>query len=554
MIQINYIDAPDGAQEKMIVSAENGNPVSTPGSVAYGVQDIPWATLEPGVWKLDGTMRIMPDDINPGFWSAERSGPDGYFINPPKITIAFPVPYAATGFTFTFSPATNQWCTEIHARWYSGQVLVIDKTYFPSSPTWVMEEVVSSFDKLEVELLRTNVPGQFAKVQRVEVGRTVLFDAGDIKTVRLVNETDPTLCELTVDTLSFDMHDSERRSFLPQENQRIELMENGKIRAVQYITSSTRKSASDYTIQCQSAIGLLTGEYLGGMYNGVPAEGLIADVLGTWEYEIDSIFSGTTISGYLPVCTQREAIQQIAFAIGAIVTTQETSKIRFVPVPKIISARFRDNDIILGGNVKTAPRYARVDIVSHTYTKSDETERLIDEEAVSGDDVLFTFTTPHYDYTITGGEIKESGVNWVRVSADGMISIDAKIYNHNERTHTKRNPEATAREQGNAYSITKATLINSLNAQETLDRLYAAVQRRQTVNQDVIVSRQRAGQLASSLTPWGTITTGLISSMDCTITQTGQIATIQIQGIEVTLESVYPYSGEIYSGGMEVLY
>ena len=42
--------------------------------------------------------------------------------------------------------------------------------------------------------------------------------------------------------------------------------------------------------------------------------------------------------------------------------------------------------------------------------------------------------------------------------------------------------------------------------------------------------------------------------MDSTLTQNGHTASIQIQGIEVTLESVWPYSGEIYSGGMEVLY
>ena len=87
-----------------------------------------------------------------------------------------------------------------------------------------------------------------------------------------------------------------------------------------------------------------------------------------------------------------------------------------------------------------------------------------------------------------------------------------------------------------------------------MERLYTAKQRRQTVSQDVVVKGQKAGQVASSLTPWGTVTRGYISSMESTITQTGHTASIQVQGIEVTLESVWFYSGEIYSGGQEVLY
>lgn len=101
-LEINYIDAPEGAQEKMIAVGENGNALSDASLIAAGARDIPYATLEPGIWKLDGTMRILPDDPEPGWWSLDRSGDDGRFSNPPIITISFPVPYGSTGFTFRF--------------------------------------------------------------------------------------------------------------------------------------------------------------------------------------------------------------------------------------------------------------------------------------------------------------------------------------------------------------------------------------------------------------------------------------------------------------------
>ena len=553
-LEINYIDAPEGAQEKMTAIGEGGNALSDPSLIAKGGQNIPYATLEPGIWKLDGTIRILPDDPHPGWWSMERSGDDGRFENPPRITISFPEPYGSTGFTMTFSPSTDQWCSEIHATWYNGQTLLVDQTYYPAGPNWILEETVESFDTVVFDLIRTNKPGHFAKVQKIEIGRTVLFGADEIIRARLLNEVDSSLCELTVDTMEFEMHDPQERSFLPQENQRVELLQNGVLRASHYITLSTRKAKSNYFIQCQSSIGLLNDEFLGGMYSQKPLPELVAEILGEWEFEIHPYFDGATLTGYLPVCSQREALQQVSFAVGALISTQDSTKIRFLPIPKTVSARFNEAEILLGGSVKTAPRYARVEVNSHTYTKTDNVETLMDEEEVEGEDVLITFTTPHYDYEITGGVINASGINWVNITPNGLVTLNAKTYLHSTRTHVKRNPEATAKEKGNYIAVTECTLINSGNAQEAVERLYTAKQRRQTVNQDVIVKGQKAGQVASSLTPWGTITRGFISSMDSTLTQTGHVASIQIQGIEVTLESVWLYSGELYSGGQEVLY
>lgn len=553
-LEINYIDAPEGAQEKMTAVGEGSNTLSDNSLVVTGARDIPYATLEPGIWKLDGTMKLLPDTPAPGWWSAERSGSDCRFNSNPKITVSFPVPYGSTGFTFTFSPATQQYCTEIRVRWYNGQSLLIDKVYNPTSPVWMLSETVESFDRTEFEFLATNRPGHFVKIEKIEIGRTVLFGATEVVSARYTMDMDPTLCKIPVDTITFDIHDPQDRNFLPQENQRIELIKDGKLRAVQYIKSSTKKSKSDYSIQCQSSIGLLNDEFLGGLYTEKPVGELIAEILGVWEFELNPVFENKTVSGYLPVSSQRAALQQVAFAIGAMITTQDSSKIRFIPIPASVSAKFTRSDIIIGGNVRTASRYAKVEIYTHSYVKTDVSETLMSEEEVTGEDVLFTFALPHYDYEISGGEITGFGDNWVTITANGLVTLNAKTYIHNTRSYVKRNPEATAKERGNYMAVKEATLINTGNVFEALERLYLAIQRRQTVSQPVIIKNQTAGQLASSLTPWGTITKGFISSMDSVLTQTGHIADIQIQGIEVTLDSVWFYSGEIYSGGQEVVY
>lgn len=553
-LEVRYIDAPDGAQENMSATGENGNSISDPASVSIIGSKGPYATFEPGIWKLDGTMKIIPENPKLGFWSLERSGDDCRFSNIPKITLSFPYSYSTTGFTFRFSPGTDQWCSEIHAKFYNNQSMILEKTYYPDSAEWTLDEVIQYFDAVEIEIIKTNKPGHFAKIQSIEVGKTFVFSAKELVKTRLVNEVDHSLCELSVDTMEFEINDPQNRSFLPQENQRVELIQNGKLIASHYIKSSTRNAKSNYTISCQSAIGLLGDEFLGGIYDQKPIKELVSEILGSWEYEIAPEFENSTVSGYLPVCTQREALQQVSFAVGALVLTQESNKIRLVSIPTSTSGRFTKSEIMLGGSVKTVTRYAKVEVCSHTYTKTDTVETLMDEDEVSGENVLITFQDPHYDYEIVNGTITESGDNWVKITAYGQVTLTGKTYLHSVRSHIKYNNEATAKEQGNYISVAECTLINSGNAQSALKRLYDSEQWGQISNQRVIVSNQKAGQIVSSLTPWGNITRGYIASMDSTLTQNGHIATVQIRGVEVTLESVWLYSGEVYSGGQEVLY
>ena len=553
-LEINYIDAPEGVQDDMTVSGESGNSISNAALVQSGVSDVPYATLEPGVWRLNGTMRILPDAPKFGFWSMQRSGNDGRFETPPIITLTFPVPYTATGLTFTFSPSTDQWCSEIHVSWYNGQILLMEGTYYPDEANWVLDENVESFDQIRIELIATNHPQHFAKIQRIEIGRTVLFGREELINVRLVNEVDPALCVLSADTMDFYVVDRKERELIPQENQRIELIKDGKLKAVQYIKSSTREAKNQYKITCQSVIGLLEDTFLGGMYVDHPLEDLAKEILGDWPFEIDSYFAGVLVSGYLPVCTQREALQQLAFAVGAVISTQDGANVRFLPVPTTTTARFTSSVIFLGGSVKTSARVAKLQVYSHSYTPKDTEQIIIQDEEISGEDVLVTFDSPHHSYSIVGGMITSYDVNWVRITADGKVTITAKDYAHTSIAHTKRNPAAVAKEQSNYIAVSDVTLIHSGNVQKALERLFNVYQLRQVTEQEVVVTDQTAGDLAVSVTPWGSQTRGFISSMESILTQNGHTAVINIQGIEVTLESVCMYAGELYSGGTEVVY
>lgn len=552
-LTVKYFDVPNGAQAAAQVTGQ-GQPFSDPACAASGAEDIAFATLEPGAWTLDGTRNILADSPGGFWWSAERSDDVGVFAVVPVLDFAFPEPYTATGLTFTFWPSMGQWCSRVRVCWYNGNSLLTQAEAYPDSAVWTLSRKVESFDRVRVELLATNLPGQFAKVQRVEIGQTVVFGRGELVSAQLVNEIDPTLCSLTVDTMKISVRDRQDRALAPQEKQRMELYRDETLLAVHYITESVREAQHFYTFSCQSAIGLLDEDFMGGIYTGAPAENIIADIMDGREYVLDAAFAGRTVTGYLPVCTRREALQQLAFALGAVVTTQGSSAISLVPLPQQITGSFSAKYIFPGAKVETAARVARIEVTAHSYTPSATQEILLDNETLSGEDLLLTFDAPHHSYAITGGTITASGANYVTVTANGTVTLTGKTYLHSTVTHTKRNPAATAAERSNVLAVDSVTLVNAGNVSAALARLYDAMQLRQTLTQTAVISGQQAGQRVSTVNPWGTQVRGYISSMDSALTQNGQTADVTIIGAEVSAEAVSGYAGEIYAGDKEVLY
>ena len=535
---VKYIDAPDGAQQAAQVMCDMGQPFSDPAVVAAGAADAPWATLEPGVWTLDGSRELLPDAPEEvGWWSRERSGEDGRFTNPPVIVIDFPDPYIATGLTFTFWPSTGQWCSEVKVSWYNGETLLDEVITYPDRASWILQRRVDSFDSIRVELRATNFPGQFAKLQQIQIGQTVIFGSDELTKVQLVNEVDPTFCNLPVDTMKIELRDRVGRAFAPQENQRMELYRDGQLLAAQYIVESSREARHYYTFSCQSVIGLLEDEYLGGVYRDKSVEELLDEILDGRAYDLDPVFAGQTVTGYLPICTRREALQQLAFALGALVTTQGGDAVHLRPLPNAITGTFTPERVFSGAKVENAARIARFEVVAHSYLPSAKSTILLDNETLDGGDLFLTFDQPYYDYSVAGGTVIDSGENWIRITAAGAVTLTAKPYVHSTVRYARQNTAATAVERGNVVTVEEATLIHSGNVQSALDRLYSAGQLRQTLSQDAVVDQHYAGEWVSSVNPWGTLTQGILTAMDSALTQNGHTAAVTILGVEVSAEN-----------------
>lgn len=552
-LTIRYLDTPEGAQEAALVTSADLQPFAANTSMVTGAEDTPWATLETGGWVLDGSRDILPDEPEDiGWWSSTRSAdevkgfilgqgilgvtplgvakPGGDFSDPPLITIDFEQRFSATGITLTFSPSTEQWCTDILVKWYREGELLAEISGRPGTAQWSGGGPVDSFDRITLELMATNQPGQLAKIQQIVVGKTIVFGREEIVSAQLVNEIDHTLGTLPVDTSRFEVTGPDGLLLHPQERQRLELYRDGQLLASHYIVTSTREVAGQYVLDCQSAIGLLEDDFLGGIYDDEPMKNVVSDILGDIQYEIAQELDEETITGYIPVCTRREALQQVAFAVGALATTWRSSRIRLVPLAAGEATEFTPDGIFPGARLERSSRVAKCEVTVHRYKKSNTEEVLLEDEDVDG---LVTFPDPHWDYSITGGEITASGANWLRVTASGPVTVTAKTYIHTTSIRSRTNPDATYAERSNVMAVSEATLVTKANAQKVLDRLYVASQLRHELSQDAIITDQSIGDDVTSSTPWRGQIRGIITSMDSTLTQNGHTAAVRIVGEEV---------------------
>lgn len=539
MIRVLYIDEPQGAQKNAkALSASAAQPFSVAQSVITGGADLPYATLETRGWPLDGSRSILPDRITQamGWWSAVRSDPQtGRFDTPPVITVEFDQPYTAAGITLLFSESMDQWCNDIGVRWFNGGEMLENREEFPTAPEWVVRGIDGEFDRLEITLYSTHIPGQYAKVSRIQIGQVLVFGEKELESVGTVSEFDPLLCTLPVDEMRISVKVPESRLLIPQENQRMELHRDGQMLEAQYIRESSKVRKGVYKFVCRSAVGLLEDDFMGGVYTGKPAGELLTEILGSGvSLDLDPAFYSSTISGYLPVCTRREALQQVAFALGARVSTHKTDAIKLTPPETVSKHTYTDTEIFAGASIESKSKYAVVELYAHRYTDINEEETLLEAEPVSGTNLLYTFTEPHHDYQITGGKLTAFGENWVQITASGTeVTLTAKKYKHTMYRMQKANPSAKGSEKNNVITVDAATLITPSNAAEVLERLYAAAQLRQELSQNAVISGQNAGMYVESVNPWETKTAGYIAYLDSTYTQRKKTASMRIIGAEV---------------------
>jgi hypothetical protein len=275
----------------------------------------------------------------------------------------------------------------------------------------------------------------------------------------------------------------------------------------------TWQNVSDTLIQlnCIDLICILDAyTYDGGIWlTATTMLALLTDILNDVgaAFELDPDLEAFELTGWLPICSYREALQQIAIAAGAyVMCARQNGYIKF---GKTFLSGAIDRGVICGvtgcgqGRVR-AQRWrpgqwvSLVPEIVITKAEKGSSQSLTKRTQVTGVEVtahdiaagtnnteLFngtltvgthkvTFSQPMHTLTVTGATISESGANYaiLTVASPGAVVLSGLVYIDTAKVFSVYDGTLPAGSKTNVLTVTNATLVNSTNAQDIAQRIY----------------------------------------------------------------------------------
>lgn len=477
-VKLVYTDIALGAAEAAAVTVADKETFSTPSLLPFGVPSVAIATLEPGGWGLSHDYKVK--GAQPfALWSQAKSGDDCVFASPPVITFDFSKQFTATGLTFRFAPASGDYCRKISVAWYQDGAVKESGTYYPDSANYTLENTVEAFDQIVISLEETNLPNRRAKLEHIAIGIVREFGGDELTGARFVHEIDLISDTVPINVMDASFHSRSNTEYVFQRKQPVEAFNGEQLIGVYYIEEGERTGARDYNISCQDAIGTLDlDDYAGGLWIADTAVAtILADVIGgAFEIDLDPAYANSTLRGYIEPGTKREALQQVAFALGACVDTSGTAKIRVFPAPSGQGTEIPEAGTYAGGKVDTADTVTEVTVTAYV---------IFDERP--GDN-------------------------------DESIEFNGVEYRYYTETKHAINPNTVASDLANKVKFSKCYLCNLSNAQARADDILAYYMRRNTYDVKHIVDGHRVGDRATMHLPWGGAVGGNITKMTVSVT------------------------------------
>lgn len=465
---------------------------AVPSQVKYG-------TLESRQWLMDGSFSFFPEVPEAyfwGLWSAVQSGESGAFTDPPVLDIKFSQAHSSSGLTLHFYAPTGDWASKLKIQWYGADGgLLASALFTPDAVDFYCAKKVDRYCRIRLTFLETNRPGRYLKLAGLDYGVYLHFAGDEIVKAHVLEECDPLSAEISINTLGLTLYNKEGRfSILNPEGYFDVLQHKQKLTVWEDVRPEARSTGStsycmgtfylsdwensgdtlaDFT--AVDAVGLLDGApYDGGVYD-TTAGALAADILDGYSYTLDAELAAERVQGYLAAGTRREALQQLAFAVGAVVDCSRSDLIRISPAPARASGMIAyDRKFQDGSKVTLNPLITAVAVTAHRYQAEDAASELYKDTLEPGT-YQVTFSAPAVadSLTVTGATLAGRGVNrcTLVVSKAGEVCVTGRKYVDSTIILRRAAANLPPNAQDNELTVTDATLVSPDRATAVANRV-----------------------------------------------------------------------------------
>lgn len=436
---------------------------------------------------LDGTATAfpsVPEQANLGLWSEQISNDDGTFTEPIVLTLTSEGQYSSQGLTFTFDTYNQIYPTHINIKWFRYAEGTMEElspeggvNFYPDNALYFCRNQVENYNKVVITFYSLNMPKNRLKLRVIDYGYGTFFYGDELRGVKLIQEIDPISTQISINTADFTLDSkSSDIEYSFQAKQPLSVYFNGELKATTFVKKSTRKAKRLWSIQSEDYIGLLDSiPYYGGIYTNKNAVELLTDIFTVAKvpYSIDDVFNGSTVTGYIPFTTCRDALMQVAFAIQAVVDTSNSEVVKVFALEEDVKQTIPLNRIMQGQNFSDEETVTGVDVSVHSYKPINEAVDVYDAtESGAGENIFVKFSEPLHDLSIMSGEIVLSATNYAVINANANCILSGKKYDHTTQTRRKNNPVVLASEVEKVVAIENATLVSQYNIDNVIEKCY----------------------------------------------------------------------------------
>lgn len=414
------------------------------------IEEIKYGTLEKNQFALDGNFELMPENENNiCWWSNEMSNNKSIFATPPVLTIDFSKVHSSVGLTLTFSK-TDNYCNHLKIEYYDiSNNLISSKEFYPDSFRAVCKDSAENYKKIVITFYSMNNPYRYLKLYKILYGSEEVFEGDNLENANLLEETDLISSEISINTLDFTVH-SDNDDFnlinpkglykLLQERQKLKvtetLIKENKVldMGTFYLDKWQNEKNKIMKFKAIDLLGVIDKTtFYGGMYKDKTVSSVIEEImtsagLGEDDYEIEESLKNIKLNGYIPICSHRAALQQVAFVICAVVDCSRSDKIKIYKLSSKTEVKQISNDEnIFQGTRKTEQSeiVTGVSLTLHTY---EDYEYLPGNDGLSEIDELGSYTLTEFGVHVLGFSDPAFGI---RVTMDVATSSSKKVTEDN---------------------------------------------------------------------------------------------------------------------------
>lgn len=385
------------AKSESALSSDDKQSFVNMGQLKNDDMSIPkYATLEDNFFLLDGSSSPFPDapaTWNMGYWSKSQSDENGNFTVNPIITINFTEQHTAAGLTLTF---LDDYPDEIKVRWFTlASEAIVSQTFHPDKLYYFCDSSVEDFGKIELEFVHTLHPYRYIKLADIKYGVIKDFIDEDVIDCKITEEVDPVSNIISINAADFTLHSLTGEFDLINPKGMFKLFQQSQehnIRRVDdagvtqfgtfFLDTWDSSDSNSGVFKAYDPIGKIDKtQFKGGkIYINEPAENIISEIMasaGFTKYELADYLKSVPLSGWIKICTHREALQQVAFALGAIVDDSRGDTIRIYRDTQSygrIIPRCRKFD---GGTTKLLSYISDVKMTVHNFVLNASADQII---------------------------------------------------------------------------------------------------------------------------------------------------------------------------------